>query len=795
MQSALEGISVLDFSWGFSGALTTMILCDNGADVIKVEPPSGDPQRSLPAFAQWHRGKRGIVIDLKDPVGQARARELAKQADLLVQSWRPGVAEAFGLGYEELSADHPELIYCAITGFGPRGPLASIKGYEGVVSAKVGTMAGPDRPQYSALPQAAFGAAQGALQGILAALYVRGTCGRGQKVETSLLQGMMGFGSGGLLEQQLRPEFAEQLGVRSVFHPLQRLFAFTKDGAWLQFSNFRPHLLKAFMEAIGLPDWYEAAVSGSEPPDVLVDAVLHRIHDRDLNEWMDVFLEYDDIGVEPVRSPREAMDHPQMLYNGHVIDVFDRVLGRTRQIGPLVTMAKTPARPGAGAPAFGGDGDGDGVSFRSPNRRRSGSHPRTGPPLAGVTVVELGWFLAAPYGTALLADLGARVIKIENHEGDPIRYMSSLRELSGVKTIQGKESIALDYRSPEGYAVLERIVKRADVVMRSFRESPSINTGIDYERLAAINPDLIYLYAGAYGAAGPYAARPGFDPTMSVAAGLRARQSGWDNALEGRKGFTFEEGCQLREEILAGPHGGGADPVSALVVGTGLLLGLVARQRTGLAQYMQTTMLCSSAYYVSDAFFDHDGMPVVPGHNEDGVDALYRLYPTQAGWVFLAAPLPSEWPKLCRGLDEVTGDASALGADGRFATPEGRRSRDTELSQALGSIFVTRSAEEWEKQLLAHDVACVAVSEEPASGFIISSETVIENGFVAEVEHPLFGRHLRHGPMATLSMTPGTVGPACLVGQHTRAILDELGYSEAEVEGLRSRGIVTWPED
>ena len=107
----------------------------------------------------------------------------------------------------------------------------------------------------------------------------------------------------------------------------------------------------------------------------------------------------------------------------------------------------------------------------------------SGPPLAGVIVLELAWFYAAPFGTALLADLGARVIKIENLEGDPIRHMSSVPELAGVKGTQGKESIALDYRSPEGHEVLERIVAKADIVMRNFRQGPSVETGIDYERL------------------------------------------------------------------------------------------------------------------------------------------------------------------------------------------------------------------------------------------------------------------------------------------------------------------------
>src|ERR1700690_4269598 len=98
MTTALEGLQVLDFTWGLPGAIATMVLGDNGAEVIKIEPPGGDPQREMAAFAQWHRGKRSVVLDLKHLEDGARARELATTADVLVQSWRPGVAERLGLG-------------------------------------------------------------------------------------------------------------------------------------------------------------------------------------------------------------------------------------------------------------------------------------------------------------------------------------------------------------------------------------------------------------------------------------------------------------------------------------------------------------------------------------------------------------------------------------------------------------------------------------------------------------------------------------------------------------------------
>jgi crotonobetainyl-CoA:carnitine CoA-transferase CaiB-like acyl-CoA transferase len=782
MATALEGLRVLDFSWGLSGALCTMVLADNGADVIKVEPPEGDPQRSMPSFAQWHRGKRGIVADLKTEPGLTKARGLAAECDVLVQSWRPGVAERLGLGYEDLAAANRGLVYCAITGFGPRGPLANLRGYDAVVGAKAGLLAYTDRPRYSAIAGASFSASQGALQGILAALYVRGRTGRGQKIETSLVQALSGYDLYGWLGPQLTGELAEQPRTGSTFSSIMGVVGFTSDGGWLQFSNFRPHLAAAFIEAIGLTQWYREATERQETPQAINEAVLRRLHERTLEEWMETFMRYDDVGVEPYRTPREALEHPQMIHNGHVIDVVDPALGKTLQVGPLVSLTKTPAAPGHGAPALGQHSAH--AAFEPSLSVPDGDEELPAAPLAGVTVLELAWFYAAPFGTALLADLGARVIKIENVEGDPHRYQNPLREFSGVKALQGKESVVVDYRTPEGKEILHQLVAKADIVMRNYRQQNSVTSGDDYQSLASVNPDQVYLYAAAYGSDGPYSARPAFAPTMGVAAGHRAYQLGWPEALRHSSPLSFDEGVAALAEQRR--NGGGptanADAAAAMVVGTAQLLGLVARQRRGMGQYLETTMLCSNAYVVSEDFFDYEGKEPTAKHDENGVSALYRLYPASEGWVFLAAPLESDWEAVRLALE--------LGDDPRFSSGQDRAAHDSELAQVIGAVLSGRSAEDWEAALSVQDVTCVEVSRGSFSEFTISSETVRANEFVNEVVHPLFGTHLRHGAVARFSVTPASPGPACLVGQHTRSALLELGYTDDQIADLQARGVV-----
>src|SRR5438132_1211130 len=156
MAQICEGLRVVDFSTGMPGAIATMVLSDNGAEVIKVEPPSGDPGRSEPAFRQWQRRKKSVVLDLCTPDGQAKAKQLAAAADVIVESYRPGEAERLGLGFDELSALNPRLVHCSITAFGKKGPYANYRAYEGIIQAKGGRMM--EFQQEVQRPGPAFGA-------------------------------------------------------------------------------------------------------------------------------------------------------------------------------------------------------------------------------------------------------------------------------------------------------------------------------------------------------------------------------------------------------------------------------------------------------------------------------------------------------------------------------------------------------------------------------------------------------------------------------------------------------------
>src|SRR5271170_1521798 len=134
MPGPCNGLVVLDFSWGMAGGLATAVLADFGSDVIKIEPPTGDPFRSHPAWLAWNRGKQCAVLDLKTPEGVHRAHRLAEHADIVLESFRPGVAARLGIDYATLSAINPRLVYASISGWGQEGPLNQVAGYEGVIA-------------------------------------------------------------------------------------------------------------------------------------------------------------------------------------------------------------------------------------------------------------------------------------------------------------------------------------------------------------------------------------------------------------------------------------------------------------------------------------------------------------------------------------------------------------------------------------------------------------------------------------------------------------------------------------
>jgi crotonobetainyl-CoA:carnitine CoA-transferase CaiB-like acyl-CoA transferase len=784
MTEALGGVRVLDLTQGMAGPLATMILADFGAEVIRVEPLGGDPMWSQPAYLLWNRGKKSIELDL----ASQHTRALIRGVDVLVESLHPGEADRRGIGYVDAAELNPQLVYFSISAFGQEGPYRALKPYDGIVNAKSGRMRDQlgwydNRPIYRAVNDTSYHTAMTTVQGILAALRVASITGRGQRVDTRLLQGVTAPNNpwrrfeGEELPPVTYPGHRRECDIRTAYPAF--LCTECKDGRWIMHAHTQANLFRTWIRAIGFEwIWDDPRFQGA-PDSFLDDAdrialnelIVARMKDRTSAEWMALYVDTPDCCGEVMQTTQEVLQHPQFIHNGHLVEIDDPRVGRMKQVGAFVHMSETPAVVRTPAP-FPGQHTAEVLS--AVPRQRAVAQP-TGPtprrPLEGVLTLELAAWLAAPFSGALLADLGARVIKIEPLAGDPYRAMEGNENM--IRTTQGKQSIALDLKSVQGQEILHKLLARADALMHNFRPDVPPRLGLGYETARAVNPSIVYLYAGSYGSTGSHSRRAAFNPTMGALTGNSVFQSGEGNVPLGDQS---------------------ADPIAGSSVATALMLGLAARWRTGKGQYMETTMMNSIVYCNSDDAFDYGGKP--PRRNPDelqlGLQATYRLYQALEGWVFLAVPHDDEFAAFCAaaGCDEFV-------ADPRFASEALRYDNRVALGEELEPVFSRHTATEWESRLTAADVGCVVADGPGHKRFLHEDPHASATGFMVPTQHPLFassapgGTYWRHAPVISFSDTPCEPGlPFVALGEHTRQIMQELDYSDQEVSQLEEARVI-----
>jgi crotonobetainyl-CoA:carnitine CoA-transferase CaiB-like acyl-CoA transferase len=801
------GINVIEVGSGsVAASLAGMMLADNGARVVKLEPSDGDAARtdSPSGFLVWNRGKESVVCDLRDASGRDSLRALAREADVMLVGLDPRRTAEWDLGDDALREINPSLVYTAITGFGPVGPYAHLKAYEGVVAAKVGLYSrgifGPrDGPVFSSNLIASSGAAHLAVAGTLAALIVRESTGRGQRVDTSLVQGLIAADYFGVYQAQLAKRAAGQ-GDAPGTAPGDGLAASryaltlcTSDGRWVSLSPQQPHQAQALLRSVGLewtlddPRFANAPFfRNAEDAQAWEDLVSETFRSQTYRELEAQLLTEDNIPFELCRSSEEALNHPQIIANGEVIQIEDPVVGVVRQVGPVARFSRTPAVTLRSAPRL-GESPGGLARVATTSTGDAPEHA-----LSGITIVEFGYFYAMPYAMAIAASLGARVIKLEDAAGDPIRQAFG-GESGCAKVMEGKESLSIDLKSAEGRSIVHQLIERANAFVLGFRPGVAERLGIDFETLSAINPRLVYLHAAGYGDSGPYAHRPVYATTAMALAGSVARHAGsWmDPGLS--EGFSVPE----LQAVIA-PHLRGlvdGDSNASLAACTALLLGLTHQRRTGEGQFVATSMIGGNLYAYTDDAMTYAGKPTLPASDTEhyGLGALYRLYRAQDGWVFLAATGDAEWSALVGlvGRPELAGDS-------RFTTAADRQAHDEALASVLQELFRARPAAEWERSLTAADVGCAMAyqSDYPMGShpaFVAEDPGMLATGMSVDIEHPTFGTIRRHGLPVHLSETPGRIATSYRRGEHTRAILAELGYSPDEIAKFESNDVVFGP--
>ena len=836
MTQLLEDITVLDFTQGMAGSVATMVMSDFGARVIKIEPPGGDPYRAMPSAPVWHRGKKSVILDLEHEKDRRHAQALASSADVVVETFLPGDAQANGVDYDTLSALNPRLIYTSITAFGDKGPYAHYRPYESLVSAKSGrymAFAGQnDRegPNYGAVQVASHAAAMAAVRGTVAALMLRDRTGRGQRVETNLLRAITYYDLLQFAVWQMminRPDIIDfdPTVVASRPTPIQYLPVRAKDGRWIQLANLMERLFIAEVKAIGLghlleqPRYAAAPHLDDDPREEMREFILERMQEQTMDEWMEFFVNIaGDVAAEPFMTSVEALDHSQVIHNGLVQKVEDPVLGNTRQIGPLFRMDASPPRIQGPAPQPGqhteeilsdfppspsmGESRGEGENSPAQDLSTVGQQtpsPLMGEgrgegenfpthPLDGFTILDLSTVIAGPVTGSLLAELGARVIRIETLAGDWMR--NTFNGLATNRTMAGTQGLSIDLKTTEGREVLNRLLPKIDVVLHNMRPGAPERVGIGIEQVRNLNPDAVYVYLGGYGSSGPHSHRPSMHPIGGALGGGVMAQIGSAGIPDPDSPLSMDE-IKAVSRRLGRANEVNPDPNTAMVTATAITMALYGRQRFGTPQYAETTMIGSNAYVNADHFFDYEGRAPRPTQDPGGygLNALHRLYEASDGWVFLDCPFEDEWQRMCEALGRPD-----LLTDSRFADSDTRGSNDDALISELASEFARKPALEWERVMASVDVGCVQTEDRGMYHFFSEDPHVEENGLRVDVEHPRFGPMWRYAPILDFSHTSCVAGAGILRGQHTIPILKELGYTEPEIHEMRAKKALDWEE-
>ncbi|MGB2713803.1 MAG: CoA transferase [Vicinamibacterales bacterium] len=366
-RAALEGIRVLDVTQVMAGPFCAMQLCDMGADVIKVEPPGGDSTRRMAGasgtdsagFNAVNRGKRGIVLDLKTRTGQEAFKRLVRRSDIVIENYRPGVMRTFGLDYASLSPDHPALIYASISGYGQTGPNAAKGGFDLIAQGVSGLMSvtgEPGRPPVKVgVPLTDLGAALFALSAVLAALHYRNRTGRGQYIETSLVEAGIALSVWESAQYFAEGVTPEPMGsAHRMFAPYQAIRC--ADG-YITLGAANDRLFQWTCELLGHPEWVQDPAYANDTLRVRNRAALAaQIEAITVQQTREYWLaQFDAAGIPcgPINTYAEAFADPQIQSRHMVVEVEHPTLGLLRMPGAPVKMSETPPRANRRAPLLG----------------------------------------------------------------------------------------------------------------------------------------------------------------------------------------------------------------------------------------------------------------------------------------------------------------------------------------------------------------------------------------------------------------------------------------------------------
>ncbi|WP_220087628.1 CoA transferase [Pseudomonas fluorescens] len=829
----LHGVKVIDFGQYIAGPAVAMILGDLGATVVRIEPPSG-PLWDSPANATLNRNKLIVTVDLKTEKGLDEAISLIKNADVVVENFRPGVLAKLGIDFAALRRADPGLITVSIPGYASDDQLRrDWRAFESVVAASSGLftsgiLGGLGRvlmgvnPTFTPLPLAS---AYGTMLAVTAAVLVlqsRERTGTGDHIEVPLASALTeGLGYNSLTIENLPSRYvwagekeivrrkAAGLPLNLSYDEIQKYMdPFARhykcqDGQMiylcctghLQHTKRCLQILGLYEELVqdGLPeeadtfiplkDWKSGFSVGAFPvPQDWAEKIAALIEPvfatRTAGEWDRLFGE----GGVPATTNRWLKDwisgeHTQLT--GLVIEVDDPEYGRMKQPGAVAwleesgeaTLAPQPRRWVEFSEALAA------LNKGTPREKSSSSRPVNGSRswLEGVKVLDLCNVIAGPESGAYLARFGADVIKLDATKS---HYDSLFTIVYSLNNMRGKRSVLVDIRSEGGRDVFEKLVKSVDVVIWNATDRQVKNTGLDLESLRAINPKAIFCQLDCYSGVRP---------------GPRSDYRGYDNLVQAATGITLRFAGRADQPEDHAPAAGTLDVNGGLGAALAIAAALYQKYRTGLVGRARTSLSAVSGLVQLPFFYDYEGR--APFNEPGGVDAkgfnpLSSLYETADGRTLMLNASDKDLARLNK----------VKGLEGLSDVPAQAR------GQHLKEVFAEGTAEVWISKLRAADVGaavCQRMDEirssnsRPADG-----DSGIRKGsysFSVFHDHPCGHVITQVDPYAIRPIL-GTIHafpPPEKYGASTTSILRQLGYSNEQIDSMLATGAVSnsWSDE
>jgi crotonobetainyl-CoA:carnitine CoA-transferase CaiB-like acyl-CoA transferase len=797
-----------------SGPYCGKLLADMGADVIKVEPPGGDPARQYGPFPKEsahpeksalflynNTSKRAITLDLEDSRGLEKFKRLLEWADILIDNHPPKILEDRELGWDALHALNRDLVYISITPYGRTGPRADVRGDELTLihAGGVGNLLPSRSVSVDRAPVKLGGNQVGYIGGLVSAL-----------AAMSFLVGRQRIGGGELIDialQEVILALVSPVVTGTRYHnttwsrvpdrPPAMGRMQTKDG-YVVLNAFDNHHFKAYREMMGNPDW----VQGDEW--LTLEYRAHHLKDvvPMLDEWMLKQGKNEThhraaqarIPIGPIDTAKDVIENQQYAARDFFVEVDHPIAGKYRYSGWPYKLSATPPRVSKPAPLLGEHnkeidrdilecGGKDSELSRKADSRSPAEKDIAGSrlPLEGIRVVEVCWMWAGPYITMLLANLGAEVIRLESHNRTDLTRRTFPWPLpdpapTAVPASQGmaynslnrdKKSVTVDLAKPAGVDLAKQLASMSDIFVDNMSAGVMKKLGLGYEDLCRVRPDIIVASSSGRGQEGPQKDYRGY-AMVHQAIGGGAYITGYPD----------DHPCH---------SGGDMDLVNAITTAYAVVAAVHHRMQAGEGQFIDYSQCEGITSIIGEVMLGYEMTLEIPeragnAHPTRAPHSVYKCWGVDR-WLALEIYSDEEFEILARAIGQPR-----LAEDPRFIDMASRKKNEAELNNII-EAWTRERDRDWMVDEFCRAGLAAAPSRDARD--LYADPHLKERGAFVKIEHLELGELEMVGPPWKIPSRNLPSSPAPLLGEHNQYVLkDLLGLSDQEIDGLRSKDVI-----